>query len=252
MGGLGNYLFQIGATVTHANKQNTDYLFDFDSALQVHTNITKYSNNILRNIPTIKTSDDVNKFKQLSGWQEPNFEYNEIPQHSDLYLKGYYQTEKYLDYDLIHSLFKIDRDTEKYLHQKYNLITLKETVSVHVRRGNYVTKTNRHPLCSLEYYKKAMSMFSDVTFIVFSDDIQWCKENFKDGNFIFVEDEQDYVDLWFMSLCNHNIIANSTFSWWGAYLNNNKHKTVIAPSTWFGQDLKLSTKDLIPATWIKI
>jgi hypothetical protein len=103
----------------------------------------------------------------------------------------------------------------------------------------------------MDYYRNAIAEFSDDTrFLVFSDDIQWCKENFKGDNFHFIEGEKDYVDLYLMSLCNNNIIANSSFSWWGAWLNNTPNKKVIAPKQWFGKAKQLNTKDLIPETWI--
>jgi hypothetical protein len=104
----------------------------------------------------------------------------------------------------------------------------KKLVSVHIRRGDLVTFNLL--MLPLSYYKTAMSLFgSDVLFVVFSDDIEWCKENFENKNLRFVEKEKDYIELYMMSLCDHNIIANSTFSWWGAYLNQNKNKMVIIP-----------------------
>jgi hypothetical protein len=98
-----------------------------------------------------------------------------------------------------------------------------------------------------------MENFNEVTtFIVFSDDEKWIKENIKGKNIIYIQRNHDYIDLYLMSQCNHNIIANSTFSWWGAWLNNNQNKKVVAPTKWFGVNKKLDTKDLIPETWIKI
>ena len=89
-------------------------------------------------------------------------------------------------------------------------------------------------------------------FIIFSDDIKWCKNNFIGDKFTFIEGEKDYIDLWLMSLCNHNIIANSSFSWWGAWLNQNPNKKVIAPINWFGPEKKLNPKDIYCKNWIKI
>ena len=105
----------------------------------------------------------------------------------------------------------------------------------------------------LSYFDKATSEIvkkhSDIRFVVFSDDINWCKEAFKNKNFTFIEDEKDYIDLHMMSLCKHNIIVNSTFSWWGAWLNTNPNKIVIAPKVWFGSSSHEDSKDVIPNDW---
>jgi len=110
-----------------------------------------------------------------------------------------------------------------------------ETVSLHIRRGDYLRTQDHHPVCSLDYYMDALSKFRDkeYKFIVFSDDVDWCRNNFNE-DFIFTEGNTDYEDMWLMSLCDHNIIANSSFSWWGAWLNDNPNKRVIAPKKWFG------------------
>ena len=98
-----------------------------------------------------------------------------------------------------------------------------------------------------------MTYFNNCdNFLIFSDDIVWCKNNFVGDKFIFIEGEEDYIDLWLMSLCNHNIIANSSFSWWGAWLNKNNNKTVIAPKNWFGPNKKLDPTDLYCKDWLVI
>jgi hypothetical protein len=113
----------------------------------------------------------------------------------------------------------------------------------------------------MEYYEKAISYFGDLnenpTFYVFSDDIEWARLNLNiPYNAVFVDindDNSDYEDLRLMTLCKHNILANSTFSWWGAYLNKNPNKSVIAPKMWFKDEiLNQQTTDLIPKSWIRI
>jgi 5'(3')-deoxyribonucleotidase len=91
-------------------------------------------------------------------------------------------------------------------------------------------------------------------FLIFSDDIEWCKENFPNisDKFIFIEGNKDYEDLYIMSKCKNNIISNSTFSWWGAWLNQNENKKVVAPLKWFGSSINHNTKDLYCDGWIKI
>jgi len=124
---------------------------------------------------------------------------------------------------------------------------------VHIRRGDYLNKIHKHPTQPKEYYYSAFSQFNeDIHFLIFSDDIEWCKNNLKYKYLYFIEEELDYISLYLMSLCNHNIIANSSFSWWGAWLNQETNKKVIAPSNWFGKNKKLNTKDLIPSKWIKL
>jgi hypothetical protein len=120
--------------------------------------------------------------------------------------------------------------------------------SLHVRRVDYVQKAGFHPPCSIEYYEKALSMI-EGNVLVFSDDLDWCKETFLGDRFTFISGNRDYQDLFLMSMCKNNIIANSTFSWWGAWLNTNLNKKVIAPSEWFGPHLKESSDDIYPNTW---
>jgi hypothetical protein len=133
------------------------------------------------------------------------------------------------------------------------------SISLHVRRGDYVQNkiTNQfHGLCSLKYYNNAIHYIEmkikNIEIFVFSDDISWCKENLKYNLPIHFMDTNDaHSDLYLMTKCKHNIIANSSFSWWGAWLNTNKEKIVIAPKQWFA-DQSVITQDIIPAQWIKL
>jgi hypothetical protein len=102
--------------------------------------------------------------------------------------------------------------------------------------------------------KAVRQMPEDSKFLVFSDDIAWCKQNFPDvdGKFVCIEGNQDYEDLTLMSLCENNIIANSSFSWWGAYLNGKDEAIKVIPAKWFGIAMSHNTKDLYPKGWIKI
>ena len=136
-----------------------------------------------------------------------------------------------------------------------------ESVSLHVRHGDYVTNADTnsfHGVCSLDYYKNAVSKIKQempLPFFIFSDDIIWAKENLDFiGNMTFIEYNgatPDHEEMYLMSLCQHNIIANSSFSWWGAWLNQNPNKIIIAPQNWFN-DVSLDTKDLIPNEWIRL
>ncbi|MDD3060131.1 MAG: alpha-1,2-fucosyltransferase, partial [Sulfurimonas sp.] len=152
----------------------------------------------------------------------------------------------------------------------YNLedIKLKEeiqssnSVSLHVRRGDYVSNKNAtsyHGVSSLDYYYNAIETISkkisNPILYIFSDDIPWVRENLIVSlPIVFIENtntDRPFEDIYLMSLCKHNIIANSTFSWWGAYLNSNLEKNVIAPKKWFN-DPVINTEDLIPSSWTRI
>jgi len=246
-GGLGNYLFQIGAANTLALLYNDIAIFDFNSSSKVHQDINTYKNNILRNI-----NEGIPKVNYT--FIEPrDFSYLGIGYARNIMLDGYFQSDKYLLKEYILELFAIDPVSYDYIKSKYkNILESNSTVSVHVRRGDYVQIQDKFPVQDISYYSNAFTYFPDAMFIVFSDDIEWCKQNFKGDNFIFIENEHDYIDLYLMSLCKHNIIANSSFSWWGTYLNTNHDKKVIAPKLWFGPSKKLKTENIYCDNWTVI
>jgi len=232
-GGLGNYLFQIAAGYSKSIDLGVEFALPKNEGLVVHKHPNHYLNNFFRNI---KFVDNINT-NQI--YNEPNFSYSTIPNFMlPTKIIGYFQSEKYFlkNKNQILSLFKCPEEIFKKLTLKYPQINESNTCSLHVRRGDYLNFSDHHPTQNIEYYKSAISVVgSDKTFFIFSDDISWCKEkfNFLD-NVIYCEDNEDYEDLYLMSLCNDNIIANSSFSWWGAWLNNNKNKKVVAPKKWFG------------------
>ncbi len=181
----------------------------------------------------------------------------------DCFLSGVWQSEKYFK-DIENIIKKEFILKNEPLIITKNLIEAIETcnsVSLHIRRGDYVSdkKTNQfHGSCPAEYYEKAIQIVSekvpDPTFFIFSDDMEWAKNNLKinyQTNFVSDKNIPDYEEIIIMSKCKHNIIANSSFSWWGAWLNENKSKIVIAPQKWFSSD-NIDTKDLIPQTWTRL
>ena len=243
MGGLGNYMFQISAATSLAEKNDDQAVFNFDGAKRIHRNINLYRDNILRKVKIGNLNID-------NTYKEPEFIYNEIPYQNNLLLDGYFQSEKYFDEKVVRELFSIDDISNSYIHEKYGSLLDNKTVSVHVRRGDYLPRIGRHPICGMSYYNKSFEYFDDDNlFLIFSDDIEWCKNNFEGNNFVFIENEKDYIDLYLMSLCKDNIICNSTFSWWGAWLNTNENKKVISPKIWFGEKKPLNTKDLYCEGW---
>jgi hypothetical protein len=151
----------------------------------------------------------------------------------------------------------------KQIHELFELAKVNriDRVSIHVRRGDYVKFHTSFPPIHRRYLQPAIKFFTDrgyKKFLVFSDDIEWCVEHFKsyDGDFLYSGGQNEFQDLSLMANCTHNIIANSSFSWWGAWLNQNPNKIVISPhpqaGNWFGQRVKLDTTDLVPDSWYKI
>lgn len=250
-GGLGNYMFQIAAAQALAWDLGVEAGFDFSLASQVHNNIRTYQDNIFSQVTDAKV------FNCTSRYNEVDFGYNELPKKDGQLLVGYFQSEKYFRryrQSLI-ELFSIPNIMRYDLFEKYgDVINLSvKSCSIHVRRGDYLKLSEHHPPLTMDYYYKAMEVIKADKFLIFSDDIPWCKENFIGDQFVFVEDEPDYNSLILMSLCYDNIIANSSFSWWGAWLNRFEPKTVIAPNKWFGPAKgNINTTDIIPKEWIKI
>lgn len=246
-GRLGNNLFEIAAGVSLAKRMNVpfkalmckDIYMDFSDAVYLKQFGIDLQDTYPVNHPV---------------YQETGFDYHPLPSEKDLVLHGYFQSEKYFDEQLIRDLFRIDSHTENYIREKYENILSRNPVSVLVRRGDYLIQEFRHPVCRMSYYKKAMSVFPpDTDFLIISDDIAWCKKHFIGSRFFFIDDEPPLVDLYIQSLCRHNIISNSTFGWWGAWLNENREKIVVYPSPWFGVTLrKTNVKDLCPENWVKV
>jgi len=165
-------------------------------------------------------------------------------------IDGYYQSYKYFEEyeNEIRNEFQFKPEIS---HKCISEISkYPNPVAVHIRRGDYV----KHPgfwVVTPEYLENALQFFNDkeYTFLIFSDDIEWCKEIFPDG-VVFIQGNSQFEDLCLMSLCEHNIISNSTFSWWAAWLNTNPNKRIIAPNNWYTDPKPLY--DLYPNNWIKI
>jgi hypothetical protein len=251
MGGLGNMMFQIASAYSVSLRDGKNMVCDTRNMSVPHKPYSEYTSNIFRKVKF------VNYIENLTNFNESGFHYSDIPNiNGNVKLTGYFQSEKYFinHRDEILELFQIDENTKKYLIQKYENIINKNTCSIHVRRGDYVRLHDYHPTQSIDYYKTAIKILGeDKYYLIFSDDISWCKENFDFiPNKIFVSDNIDYKDLYLMSMCKNNIIANSTFSWWGAWLNN-YDKKVIIPKKWFGDAYSsFNTNDLYCNNWIKI
>jgi hypothetical protein len=251
MGGLGNMLFEISTAYATSIRDNKEFVCSTINMSIPHKPYTEYINNIFRKITFSGITVE-------PYFGEYGFHYTKIPKViNDGMLSGYFQSEKYfINYrENILNLFEIDEVTKDYLLSKYGDILNKDTCSIHVRRGDYLGLPEYHPVLNLEYYKNSINIIGDDKhYLIFSDDINWCEENFKFiKNKTIISDNLDYQDLYLMSFCKNNIIANSSFSWWGAWLNNNINKKVIIPKLWFGPNYSsYNTNDLYCQDWIKM
>lgn len=231
-GRLGNAMFQAAATIALALRNNDTYQFP---------NSWQYKNNF--NIPKEHFVDKINI---LNNHAEPSFNYSKIEYKENLNLSTYYQSYKYFE--------DVQNEIKQLLTP--NLKTdLQDYTSIHVRRTDYLTHKNCYNILTREnYYLKAMHASCGNKFLIFSDDFVWAKQNFIGNEFDFAEGNDPITDLSLMSNCSGgNIIANSSFSWWGAWLNKN-NSTVIYPRIWFGPELAKTNdiKDLCPMNWIRI
>jgi hypothetical protein len=234
-GRRGNTMFQAATTIAHAIRNGDDFIFPQN----------KYQKTF--NIPQHKF---LRGFRFTNTYEEPHYHYAPIPYRKNMNLYGYFQSEKY---------FIDQKDIIlKYLTPKHNFDRLSNSVSLHVRRGDYLQPhlSGCYLALDLEYYNKALDTIGGAVdkVFVFSDDIGWCEKHFVGPRYIFIKGNPAHVDMKMMSCCTHNIIANSSFSWWGAWLNTNPDKIVIAPKKWFGPKLAKNhdTKDLIPEIWTRI
>lgn len=251
IGRLGNNLFQIAACIGYAKKYNVGW-----GIKKGYTERGFNAHQVDRFLPHLPACDSY--FKPYTEFQDQwagfEFNYHEIPFHPNgCELVGFWQSEKYFE------------NAKEEVRKAINLPFIegyRDYVSIHVRRGDYVNHSDSFPPVTTEYLASAFQSVNKVVSkaIVFSDDINWCKNNIlSEGITIeFSEGRNEWEDLSLMASCGHNIIANSSFSWWGAWLNTNPEKIVISPSNkrgnWFGMGagVKHDCVDLIPKEWIQI
>jgi hypothetical protein len=238
-------------------------LFQLAAALSISKNVTicvpiqeEYSATLKFSNTFFKGFEILNYIPVgIPVYEEPFHHYNEIPytEGNDLVIKGYFQSYKYIDRNKVLAQFSIDEDTHSFIRKYYPELFSKKFTSIHVRRGDYLKMLHKHPFCGLPYYLKAIEKIGkNENFVVVSDDIGWCKKNLKLDNVIFVENTSPIIDLYIQSICVNNIISNSSFSWWGAFLNEHNNKKVIMPSLWFGYKFKVNISDLVPPSYIVI
>jgi hypothetical protein len=287
-GGLGNQMFQYACVKALAHRLNVPFFLDISSFEKDIPNVDKrtFELDLFPNIKpaflkTFKTSGFYqptrwdNRLKKIFGrpigsvLHENTHSFNEsiLTVKPPVLLQGYWQTEKYFQDigDLIRKDFEFpplpETDVNKSLLDE---IRQSESVAVHVRRGDYITYEtthNFHGVCSISYYENAIryikDKYPDSHFYFFSDEPEWVQSNLMkeniDGKVIsFNKEANSWKDMLLMSNCKHNIIANSSFSWWSAWLNQHPHKKVIAPSRWFKTDDPFfEPNEIVPVNWLK-
>ena len=285
-GGLGNQLFQYSFGKYLANQLNTSVRFDVQTDV-ILSNFTPRGLGLSAfNIKIdLATNENINEMKFFSnGFFEKverkvtqkfpslrNTYFVESLSHrliepmfirDNCYYEGYWQAYEYLTLNekiCFNSDILAGSNISGNQIELINEIKTTDSVSLHIRRGDYISiKVNSKifQICTLDYYQNAIAFIEkkieNPVFFVFSDEIEWAKENLRGDNFVFVTGNEPSTDLYFMSLCKHNIIANSTFSWWGAWLNQDRNKIVIAPNQWYVGELNDSFRNLIPQCWIRI
>lgn len=259
-GGLCNVMFKLSAAISLSLDNNVEYIFSNEFLRQVDKDITCegyddyriFYDNVLRNIKFIDRLPS-----EYRTHEEVTFNYSPIPYNKgeNLLLSGYFQSEKYFinNKEFILNLFKPTKSIEDHILKM--LPNVKNSISIHIRRGDYLNLSDYHPQQPIDYYISSVKLLGiDRDYLIFSDELDDIQDLF---DFIpnkqFVTLGKNYLDLYAMSLCEHNIICNSTFGWWGAYLNENKNKKVIAPNLWFGPSFShYDDSDIIPDDWIKL
>ncbi len=257
-GGLGNQMFQY-ALYVKLKEMGKDVRLDL-SDYRKGQSMRKFELGIFKTDYQAATPREINKYKKPDllkrfspvplkekiyienldeGYQEIVFSFD------DMYLSGYWQCEKYFA-DIRKTLLKkftFPVENSSMYEKKLSQIQMSQSVSIHVRRGDYLTEQNTKVygnICTLNYYRNAISYIrekvKDAVFFLFTNDKDWVREKIYEEGMVIVDcnsNDQDYLDMFLMSQCKHNIIANSSFSWWGAWLNQNIDKIVISPKKWF-------------------
>lgn len=247
MGGLGNQMFQISHAISQGLKHNLKPIFSPESFTPLQGKKPKtYLENIFRNIPF---STEKISFNTVD---EKSFNFNQLyPTDQNTIFHGYFQSSKnFLGFDShIKNIFSPPENFVDQIIKKYDFDPHKKNVSVHIRMGDYLKFPKIHPTVTKEYVDKILKKLDFDSVYFFGDDKFFLKSNFSNFNII---EEEDWYELWFMSLCRTNIMSNSTFSWWGSFLNKHVDKKVYAPSIWFGPQGNRDYQDIYEQDWIKV
>lgn len=289
VGGLGNQMFQYAFYLKikhfYTNKETKIYTqrfsetldnngFEIDRIFKVENNIeVKELSSLIDDSLSLK--DRIRR--KLIGFKktfflETVFKYNpkvfKLHRRNNVYFRGLWQDELYFT-DIRNQVLDtfnfrpFDKNSENYKISE--LIKSTNSISIHIRRGDYISNEKYlnilGNICTENYYNSAINYvlrnLKDVSFFVFSDDIEWVKSKYSflmNHPTTFINHNKgidSYMDMQLMSYCKHNIIANSSFSWWGAWLNKNESKIVIAPEKWFKNNKRLENNHIVPESWMK-
>lgn len=253
-GRIGNIMFIVAAAASIAKKLNQKYClachtdYKLVGGITIWEYVQQFRDNLLSGFDIIpELPSGLPKVKQ-NGF---NYSELEFPD-SDFILEGAFQTSKYFDADIVQKLFYNKKILSEIKGNNKEAFSAPIT-SIHVRRGDYCYIPHRFPPISRSYIRHAMKKFPKGTrFLFISDDMEYCKKYFKGENIYYLENSSILYDLFAPSLCENNVISNSSFTWWGAYLNPHPDKKVIAPTPWFGKYEKVDTSDLVPENWIRL
>ncbi len=242
-GYLGNQLFEIAATISLARDNGACAIFPE----------WKYSTYFDNNI----SDGNIENFEIEYYYDDfENHQYKKIPYTPNMDLYGYFQSEKYFKQHEkeIRNLFTLKSEYENNLRNKWAHLLNTKTVSIHVRRGDYLDHPHIFVVPTMSYFKKSLKYieyldsFNKIeNVLIFSNDINWCRNNFNDNDYKynFIENQSEIEDLFLMSYCDHNIISNSSFSWWGSWLNKNENKIICVPYKWFNNEWNIGYNDKI-------
>jgi len=274
MGGLGNQLFQICTTIIHGTETNRKIIFPNSKVLNTGTIRPTYWDKLLGSLKLFVKPIEINKLTNLRIYEEPGFSYKELPHFKktdNLCLNGYFQSYRYFDHkrEILFNLMRIGQYKDNVIRKYPGYIREDcQSVSLHFRLGDYKNIQDYHPLMTVQYYVNALRYIQhqlgnkkiEVLYfnqkednILVEEMLIKLKEQFPSVSFRKVSDIiEDWEQLLLMSCCHHNIIANSTFSWWGAYFNAYEKKTICYPDKWFGPKLAHDVIDLFPMEWSEI
>lgn len=243
-------------------------VFNISSSIATPEDLQKMKGFILFKFPIIekvfRKTAAILKYNGSFYYKQPHFGYDTsfLQKKAPLFLEGYWQSEKYFEpiANQIRADFTLKQEFDGKNKEVQKLMQSTNSISLHIRRGDYVSNVHAqkvHGLCDINYYEEAMKILEtkehgNINYFVFSDDLAWAKENLSSKYPLhFIDNnagKDSYKDILLMSYCQHNIIANSSFSWWGAWLNPNPDKMVIAPKKWFGS-YQVNLDDMFPLKW---
>jgi hypothetical protein len=284
IGGLGNQMFQYAFAKALALSNNVELKFELSFFNKIHHDKNVAGRNFQLDVfdinEPIATKKEVFSLTQRTPYylvdkvlnkligtkksyileKDLKFNGNLIYEKPPIILEGFWQSEKYFkNNNQVLSYFQFAKELNQNSIAVLNKILRSNSVSIHIRRTDYILNNKTYEIWDIGYYNKAIEFIKasviDPVFFLFTDDYHWAKTNLiSDENFILVEgnvNDDSWMDMRLMSNCKHNIIANSSFSWWGARLNRNENRIIITPQKWYKKD-NLNTMDLVPADWVRL